>query len=717
MVTSNEEITKELERKGLGFTVCPLCEEVLPFEESNISQTSDLLCPGDGALLVRCPTIGEPLVGDYLFLGLIGVGGMGGVFRCRHSYLDKTVAVKRVLVDSVSENEKLRLQREARVLSKLQHKSLVTVFDFGFDPSGRPYLAMEYVEGQNLAQIVKQERLSLEECLSIIDQCLAGLDCAHRAGVIHRDVKLSNIMVMGSRPNYELKILDFGIAKTASGSKSLEAQSLTASGQVFGSPLYMSPEQALGRAIDARTDLYSLGCVLFEMLFGHPPFQGANAMDTIFKHANEPLAMPDYTVGGEVLPASLRQLLMSLLAKEVSARPRSARDCQLALAKTANLKQSSALEVCPPGKNDGLTGDLLESAVFDSPRRLGIIFVPIFALAGIFLISLLLTRTGSEHSSTKAGAVVPLQSISGSTESPSGRNRDANAGGEKESLLPVSSAEMAAADKVLVARLIKKHRSENNGGTFVLRWLLLRPDGIDELNNSGRDLLKLELQNCQWTESGVLTKLSLGTRSCLGLRELDDLNDTQFQQLCRIRGLRKLTLQDCPLITSRGLLGLKELQAPVSIELSKIELSQADLNQFLPIPSLQFLFIEPRKYGLAPGWLGSLVKCKSLCKLTLRRLDLRDYDLGSLHSLTSLGILDLEDCSGVTPALLKNLHRLPGLYAVSLSGSDASPDAVRTLLLSCPRVKVYFKDLAISPNDVYLNQAVKSGRLSTDKRH
>lgn len=726
-MVSSEEITKQLERQGLGFTVCTSCGEVLVIEAGSQAAAPGLpkgvlpassidvrRCSRDGAPLLKCPPVGEILVGDYQFLSLIGVGGMGGVFKCRHRLLDKTVAVKRLLVESVSEREKLRFQQEAQVLSKLQHKNLVTVYDFGFDGAGLPYLAMEYIEGQTLSQMLKVRQLSLEECLSIFEQCLAGLECAHRAGIIHRDMKPGNLILRGAYPNLELKILDFGIAKAATGAGGREGQSLTSTGEVFGSPLYMSPEQALGRAVDERTDLYSLGCVLFEMLFGVPPFRGANSMETVFKHVNEQPVISSLTAGGATVGMRLTGLLAALLSKDPADRPSSAQECRLSLEVIRTLGPSVEAGSAGRSLKGSVTAEADESIAATGSltveikaaiAKLVLVAVILIVLVGILaLVGFRPGLTGAPGAHEKGKSEVVKSSDSG------GQGVSlAVAGNSNDSLDSLTAIHKA--DRVQVLRLIERYRKQASNDYFKFSGLVLLPEGIDELKRSGADIANIEVKECTWTDKSVIEKLSSCRLHSLALRCLDDLTDDQFRQLCKSPGLQDITLQNCSSITSRGLLGFKDLKKPGYFEISGLGFSQTDLNNILPVDGLKGLIIEPDKDNLGQGWLDALAQCKSLQWLRIRRVDISTYALSKLGKLSRLESLSLNGCNGITPELFKQLGQLRSLREVYLGQSDARADSVKTLLVTCPKVTVYFKSFVPEPDDVYLQQAVKSGRL------
>lgn len=218
-------------------------------------------------------------VGRYEIVGELGKGAMGLVYKAMDPMIGRTVAMKTMRMDvhGMEADEMLkRFQNEARAAGVLNHVNIVTIYDAG-EQDGMFYIAMEYIEGVTLHSLIAQNRvLPAEQVTEISRQVLAGLDYAHSHGVIHRDVKPANIMIT---PDKTVKIMDFGIAKAGGG--------LTSAGQVLGTPNYMSPEQVKGRPLDGRSDLFSFGVILYEMVTGEKPFTGQNVTTIIYKIVNE----------------------------------------------------------------------------------------------------------------------------------------------------------------------------------------------------------------------------------------------------------------------------------------------------------------------------------------------------------------------------------------------------------------------------------------------
>lgn len=270
--------------------------------------------------------IGTVYADRYEVFTMLGKGGMSVVYKARHLFTKKFVALK-ILHSHLAHNETtvMRFRQEAQTSGTLFHPGIISVQDFGVC-DGAPYLVMDYIEGKSLAELIKlQGNLSFERFIELMLQVATALDYAHRNQVIHRDLKPSNIMVGSIEDKEQAKIVDFGLAKVIQSTPSGQQQ-LTQTGELFGSPLYMSPEQCSGRVLDARSDIYALGCVMYEALCGHPPFSGETVFETINKHLNAPpppLSAPQLEAGTR---QRIELLILKCLAKDVDDRFSSASD-------------------------------------------------------------------------------------------------------------------------------------------------------------------------------------------------------------------------------------------------------------------------------------------------------------------------------------------------------------------------------------------------------
>jgi serine/threonine-protein kinase len=319
-------------RRYVAFVVrCPACST--PCAEAY------RFCVDCGADLRRSreddsadPILGSTLPGGYRVTHLVGIGGMGHVYCAEQVALGRTVAVK-VVHPHLAGDElaTARFLNEARAASRLSHPNSVAIFDFGRTANGCPYIVMEYLRGRDLAQIALAEGpLPFRRIVHVLQQTLAALDEAHALGILHRDVKPDNIVLEPLRSSGDfVKVVDFGLAKVlADDPGSLSA--LSQPGLVCGTPEYMSPEQGRGDLLDARSDLYSVGVVLCELLTGQLPFTGVTQSETILLHLNEPPPDPR-RISFRPIPAPFAELTLRALAKPREDRPQNAREFAEAL--------------------------------------------------------------------------------------------------------------------------------------------------------------------------------------------------------------------------------------------------------------------------------------------------------------------------------------------------------------------------------------------------
>ena len=255
---------------------------------------------GDGTVTKQGQQIIKEVLGDrYEIVAKLGSGAFGEVFRARDSVLEREVAIKRIRLDAFADPDQLdevkkRFLREAQVAARLRHPNIVTTYDVVSASAGN-FIVMELVEGRTLHSILKTEsKLSLDKTIDVLSQVASALDHAHQNQVIHRDVKPGNIMI---EPSGQAKVMDFGIAKLESG------QNLTATGGILGTPNYMSPEQARGSKIDARSDVFALGCVLYECLSGQKAFKGDSITAILLSILSDDPPPIDYEANG--LPPTL----------------------------------------------------------------------------------------------------------------------------------------------------------------------------------------------------------------------------------------------------------------------------------------------------------------------------------------------------------------------------------------------------------------------------
>ena len=321
-------------RREVEGRVCATCRTV--FARSLKSDR----CPIDGGALLEPsaivdsdddPMLGRTVASRFTVTARLGGGSMGTVYRARQDAMGRDVALKILRQDRAFDAQaKARFEREARANSVLVSPHTVTVFDFGVADDGSLFLAMEMLEGESLGQRLRRETgVPLREAVRVAREALSSLAEAHKKGIIHRDIKPDNVFLArqpgpnGGEPIIVTKVLDFGIAKVmheGEGVSALETQA----GTVFGTPRFMSPEQAQGKPLDARSDLYSLGVILYHMIAGRPPFEDEDAVVVMARHIKSPPPPLSETAPDVALPPALVAVVMRALAKDPDDRPRTA---------------------------------------------------------------------------------------------------------------------------------------------------------------------------------------------------------------------------------------------------------------------------------------------------------------------------------------------------------------------------------------------------------
>ena len=275
--------------------------------------------------------VGDLVDDKYIVRRRLGEGSMGTVYEVS-SQSNARLALKVIKVKEDSSRQVTkRFYREALAGSKVTHPNVVSIVDFGVDErTGQPYQAMEFIEGVTLDEFARDTAFSMDTVLDITSQALNALGHLHELGIVHRDLKPENIMISGSEHQDGLKLLDFGIAKILEHEG--DAPTLTATGVAVGTPHYMSPEQAKGERVTPSADLYSFGCILYELLTGSPLFDGGDFMSVLISHVRDPAPdLPELSHWGEAIPSSVRNTVAKSLSKSAKERPPTASDMLFSL--------------------------------------------------------------------------------------------------------------------------------------------------------------------------------------------------------------------------------------------------------------------------------------------------------------------------------------------------------------------------------------------------
>ncbi len=274
------------------------------------------------------PYIGKVIGEKYEVQELVGRGGMGCVYKVMHRLLKKPMALKLLPQkgDGLNSVDVARFDAEAKAASGLHHPNLAGIHDYGVMDDGSPYLVMDFIEGESLADLIgRDSALKEEDAIDLFLQICSGLEFAHSKHLIHRDIKPSNIMVSKGSGKLQARIVDFGIAKKLPAAEE-HSPTLTGTGQIIGSPQYMSPEQCTGHKVDVRSDIYSLGLVMFEVLTGKKVFEGENSLQVILQHVNERAPLFRSVAPNAKLSSGIERIVLQSLEKEADNRYHSVED-------------------------------------------------------------------------------------------------------------------------------------------------------------------------------------------------------------------------------------------------------------------------------------------------------------------------------------------------------------------------------------------------------
>ncbi len=489
----------------------------------------------------------------YSQASLLGTGGVGAVYRVRDQILDKDVAIK--VLAATDAEAIVRFHQEARTTAKLNHPNILTVFDFGQAKSGELYLVMDYIGGRSLAEILDREgALSPPKAVPIFSQICSGLAHAHASGILHRDIKPSNIMLQESNEGTVAKIVDFGLAKM-----SRSELSLTASGVCVGSPLYMSPEQIAGTAVDERSDLYSLGCLMFQILTGRAPLQGETVMETFEKHITQ--VPPSINAVDDKLhfPPELAAVIEKLLEKDPSRRFQSSQDLQAALAAVPMAEADGKTEAArhKPAECNTASG-----AAFPLKSREIILLCAALAIASLAAYYFVLRRQSEPVVSTAIETIKGKDARADFYEEPfhvsinprglSVRAQPACTDADLKHLLRYKAH--------MLSRINLENRNMTGKGISmfkdspVIELNLSRTRATDETLDEVRQLKHLEhlfLEDTAITDDGIAKIVVLPIKELVlnGTK----ITDQALERVSHMESLNLVGIDRCPLVTAKGL--------------------------------------------------------------------------------------------------------------------------------------------------------------------
>lgn len=621
--------------------------------------------------------IQETFANRYKIIERLGAGGMGIVYLAHDPILNINVAVK-VLASDPTGITAARLQREAVAAGSLNHPNIAKVFDFGQTSEGSPYMVMEYVPGKSLAELILERgSIAIDEAEDIFEQILHGLSIAHAHKIIHRDLKPSNIMVANpDTSEKQVKLLDFGVAKLE-----VYNQELTSTGALLGSPTYMSPEQAMGLDADARSDIYSFGCLMFETLTGQPPFRGKTAFETISMHNTKapPLVTdlaPELEISNEFV-----NLIDSCLSKSAQARPQNCTELLEKLKVKPEPEQKTQIEVSPPVVQQ------LESKTFMGHSQAVVAMVSMFAVALLAFTYVMITASIKSQVHRKEDETFSKDN-----------NKQINNtgfGGER------------GAD---LMHAMTSHKNKTGDGTTTLKFNAAIDDA--DLDRIDKNQKRLDFGNVNVTPEQLHAISTLPLES-LQLRG-QELDDNTVRYISKIKTLKTLFCKNtlitnkglgeigkltnletlrigCPLVTSDGLLAFNSLIHLKSLQLDGDRLNDDTSLYLNALPALISVGIGSKNFG--DEGVANFKKLPRLQSLTVRSPRVTDQALTYLKDFKMLNFANFEGCK-FSPDFALKLKPGKRLYGLSIMNqryfSMASAKALSNTNISILNLKGTF---------------------------
>lgn len=641
-------------------------------------------------------TKGSIIAERYKVIDEIGRGGMGVVYRVLQLALDREMALKTIDGHDVKDATWRRFQQEAKASSLLDHPNLISVHDSGVIDGKHPYFVMDYVQGTTLSKLVEEKGpLEVEEALPIFIQVCFGLSYAHDLGIVHRDLKPSNIMLVKPPGGgaYTVKIVDFGIAKLHQ-NEGADIQGLTKTGEIFGSPLYMSPEQCLGIAVDHRSDIYALGCVFFEALAGLPPFMGNTALATMMQHQSEKAPTLKEATLGKEFPQGVENLIARLLEKDPDKRYQSLK----AVARDLSLLQQ------------GSSGQAF-TMVDDSPRR------PVVETAKTTYAQLIIASVASALI-TGVGVWIFKDHIDAASYSKQLEKEIEAYKKETLELSRYSSVDMTVQSTTVLGKDGKRRRrilflrsigeigpaGAKNGvkingvyefpvdqsihlfvkdpeATATPNFLLqFQPDDLWGLSMNAND----GVSDRTLKQLGHLTKLRY-----LAI-PYTDISDASIDYVNELPELESLFIGQNP-VTENGLLRLKRLLQFRDLGLGRLPSIHRILNRLKSSKKLQVLAID--ECNLDAQDAKTINEMTNLIELSVAdNTDFSNSDFRMLTKLKNMLRLDISH-TAINAEILPDLKNFPKLQAVQISSSQFSQEDLNRAKKMYPNIyfNVYIK--------------------------
>lgn len=636
----------------------------------------------------------ESIVGGaFKIVSMIGMGGMGVVYLAEHTALNRQFALKVLSPNLVNEQNWLRFQSEAKTIASLNHPIFVKVYDLGIHANKVPFYSMDYLEGSSLEEILAARgALQLEPALETFIEVLDGLAYAHRNNIVHRDLKPGNIMLCTTNGITAVKVLDFGISKFI-GSDSGKMQQLTSAGEIFGSPFYMSPEQCAGGTVDARSDIYSIGCTLFETLTGYVPYEANTAIETVMMHQEQTPPLISDVLPDAQYPPSLDLVLGKCLAKLPQDRYQSAKELAIDLtrikegkdltaysnafsqkksARTRNEEQPESTRAADPSRDpsrDPSPNSSLPKQYAMRPRTAAIALVILMCLAASVLVISVQKRASVKVQQSQPAA--PLDPPAKFPIESTLKNYKPEEEDEASSLLEApgdSRNELTpySTTKTVKGRLVRTFNfpTDVNIGKISIYGNSNKFPYGSTLNAAGRiesgdkDFRVFSPAKIVAKYPQYLKRFRDGDFKGLLLQSPDD-SDALLQVCAAIPGVSEVTISGHSQITNKCIPSLNQVKILWLFAADHTALTGSALAQAPCWSQLRVFSFRAGKepYAILPKLKKS---CKYLKILNLADCDLTYQDFKVISSLASLRTLDVSN-SNITKQKINQLAQLKGL--------------------------------------------------------
>ena len=636
----------------LAMQVCPSCGMRMAH--------GTIKCPNDGTEIVAKFKAGDRLSEKYEFLEPVGAGGMGIIYKAKHLALNRIVAIKLLHPYLLNAETILRFQREARTASKLRHANLIEVQDVGSTDDGQPFMVMDFVSGKSLSEAVKENgRLSVEETVNIFLQLCSGLAYAHKQNILHRDLKPSNVMLVKDEYGHvTARILDFGIAKILE-DEDKQGMTLTKTGDVFGSPLYMSPEQGAGGKLDQRSDCYSLGCMLFECLTGTTPFIGKSIIETLMLHAQQKApSLKEATLGLE-FPEALEKIVEKLLRKNPAERYQSVLEVKEDLQELHNeLTEIDAEETVVSKRELRQLAGGDGTAVNNGKKRADAAGKDIaIVLLSIAVVVLLAKDAWLSYKATEGVKIAENKKYM--VDVP---KVDQNTDLERKVALKINAKDFELCSEEISDVQLKPLARLTNVEVLKLDGNIICGTGMD-VARSMKHLRKLSLSENPLTEKGIETIAQLDQLENLEVKETH-LSDDSVAKLSKMQFLKKLELDDCQ-ISCNGIQYLSGMRNLDSLALSGLAyLDDSCFGRLKDMPKL--VTVDVSKTNVSGEVFENPNFLPALREIAFKENGMSERSFKAISNLKELRTLDIRDSKFALESLMP-LKKMRHLEEVKVS--------------------------------------------------